>query len=145
MQNRLSVGVAALLLTLVASSTHIATAGEPGRLAAFAARQDLCDQISLAMADGQIDRAERYTILLNAKPILKPDEYESFKHTMNRVSPPVPVAKHSTKSRKLPTLAQKKVPPAATPSMATTILTEAQAEVEEAPLPNRVAFLDDVR
>lgn len=153
MQSRLSAGVVAVLIALVIAGTQTATAGEPSRLGAFAARQGLCDQISYAMADGQIDRAERYAILLDAKDILKPDEYDSFKRTLNRISPPAPVVKRSPRMKKPQTVAKKDVPPAATPSLTSTIVAEVQfkaqsepqAEAEEASWPDRVASANGAR
>jgi hypothetical protein len=141
MRSRLSVGVAAVLMALVAGSVRMATAAELNRLAAFAARQDLCDAVSVARADGRIDRSERYTLLLDAKDLLTPDEYESFKHALNRISPPVPVAKRSAKSKRLATVAQEQSPPVATSPLASTIIAEAmvpaesQAAVEETTIP----------
>jgi hypothetical protein len=85
-------------------------AGEPGRLAALAARQDLYDEVCIARADGKISPASRCTILADAKQILTPQEYESFKKALNRLSPPPPaVAKHAAIKR-LPKVAEKKVP-----------------------------------
>ena len=117
-----------MLLTLMASGARVATAWEPSRLQALAARQDLCDDVCIAMADGHIDRAERYAILANAKNILKTEEYSGFKRTLNRLSPPKSTAaKHPTKvaqKKKLPTMVQHKTPPMADPSLTPTIAAE---------------------
>lgn len=97
-------------LIVLSWAGQMATAGEPGRLAALAARQDLYDEVCIARADGKISPASRCTILADAKQILTPQEYESFKRALNRISPPPPsVAKHSTIKR-LPKVAEKRVP-----------------------------------
>lgn len=145
MLSRLPVSVVTVLMTLVVGNAPMASSAEPGRLAAFAARQDLCDEVSVAMADGRIDRAERYIILSDAKGILKSDEYESFKRSLNRVSPPTPVTKRSAKPKKPATVAQEKPPSPPTPSLATTILAEAEANQPEETLPDRVASTDAAR
>jgi hypothetical protein len=88
MQSRLSMRVAIVTMAVLAGSAHLAVAWEPGRLTALTARQDLRDQVCIAMSDGQISRGERYTILTNAKAILKPEEYEGLKRSMDRLSPP---------------------------------------------------------
>jgi len=61
---------------------------KPSRLVALTARQNLHDDVCIAMADGQIDPAERFTILSHAKEVLAKQEYEGLKRTMNRLSPP---------------------------------------------------------
>jgi hypothetical protein len=98
-------------LIVVSWAAQVATAGEPGRLAAFAARQDLYDEVCIARAEGKISPASRYTILADAKQILTPPEYEGFKRSLDRIAPPPPpqVAKHPTIKR-LPKVAQKKAP-----------------------------------
>ena len=50
------------------------------------------------MADGRITHFERSLILAHAKWILKPEEYQQFKESLDRLSPPTPVAaRHPTK------------------------------------------------
>jgi hypothetical protein len=99
MRSRLLMGIAAVLMTILASGVQLATAGEPGRLAALTARQGLRDEVCVAMADGHISPAERYSILTYAKTILKPEEYEGLKRSMDRLSPPKPSpAKRSTQT-----------------------------------------------
>jgi hypothetical protein len=90
MRSRLPLGIAAVLLTIMAVGTQVATALEPGRLTALAARQELRDEICVAMSDGQIGPLERSIILSDAKRILKPEEFEGFKQALNRASPPKP-------------------------------------------------------
>lgn len=125
---RLPMGIVAMLLTIMASGARVATAWEPSRLQALMARQDLRDEVCIAMADGHISRAERYAILADAKNILKPEEYEGFKQTLNRLSPPKSTAaKHPTKvaqKKQSPTMAQHQAPPMADPSLAPTIAAE---------------------
>jgi hypothetical protein len=101
--------VATPLILLLTVSTA-GRAGEPNRLAALAARQDLCDRVYIAMADGHISPAERYAIFLQAKTLLKPDEYQSFKRAVDRLSPP----KHAAVQRSVRVVQQKTQ--AATPS-----------------------------
>ena len=88
MRIRLPIGVAAVLMVTLATGASPANAGEPGRLAALTARQELRDQVCIAMAKGQISRGDRYAILSHAKNILKPEEYEGLKRAMDRISPP---------------------------------------------------------
>ncbi len=117
MQGRRAGSVAAVLaLIVLGGGTRLATAGEPGRLAALAARQDLCDQVCIARAEGKISPENRYTILANARQILKPEEYAAFQQALDRISPPPPpvLVKHATVKR-LPKVAVnnvKKSPPA---------------------------------
>jgi hypothetical protein len=87
---RLWVGVAAAMMTVLVGEARVAAAGEPGQRAALAARQQLRDEVCVAMVGGYISRAERYTILTHAKDVLKPAEYESFKRAVDRLSPPWP-------------------------------------------------------
>jgi hypothetical protein len=88
MQSRLPLGIATVLLTIVAVGAQAAAALEPGRLTALAARHELRDEICLAMSDGQIGPIERSIIVSDAKRILSPEEFEGFARAMNRVSPP---------------------------------------------------------
>jgi hypothetical protein len=102
---RLSVGIATLLITILANDMRVATAAEPSRLAALNARQQLRDEVCIAMASGHMSRADRYTILTDAKAILKPAEYEGFKRALDRLSPPPVTVIRTT------TLAAKKASP----------------------------------
>jgi hypothetical protein len=61
---------------------------KPSRLAALTARQNLHDDVCIALADGRIDPMERFTIFSHAKGVLAKQEYEGLKQTMNRLSPP---------------------------------------------------------
>ena len=109
MSNRLPLVAAVLALTIVPGSVPTASGREPGRLAAFAARQDLHDEVCIAMRDGRISREERAEILTSAKKILTPDEYAGFKDNIDRISPPKPaVEKKSTPSKQV---AEKKLAP----------------------------------
>jgi len=79
---------AALLLTLATCGQSSGMGTESGHLGALAARQDLCDLICYARADGTISQAERILILKEAKGVLTHEEYLSFKQTLDRISPP---------------------------------------------------------
>ena len=73
----------------------------PSRLAALAARQDLCDEVAVATAKGRLTNDDRIEILADAKSILKPEEYQTFKRSLDRRWPPAqkkPTAKHSPKT-----------------------------------------------
>ena len=83
-----TLGAALLLATLAATDQSLAAGNQSGRLAALAARQDLCDLICYAKADGHISQAERVLILNEAKSVLSHDEYLSFKQTLDRIAPP---------------------------------------------------------
>ncbi len=100
MSFRLSISVASLLLVLFAAEPASASWLKPSRLQALAARQDLCDEVAIAMADGIITHWERAEILSDAKQILNPEEYASFKRAFERIAPPPPprsAAKHHAK------------------------------------------------
>ena len=110
MRSRLSIGLTTLLLVVATGWTPTANGLElgwlgqsvalnpdrwipfntfkPSRLAALTARQHLHDEVCVAMADGQIDPVERFTILSHAKGILARQEYDGLKRTMDRLSPP---------------------------------------------------------
>ena len=96
MRGGLAMGTAAILATMFAGSAPMASGAELGRLAAFSARQGLRDRVCFAMADGHIDRGERYAILTRAKGILKPEEYEALKRAMDRLSPSSPTTSQSS-------------------------------------------------
>ncbi len=142
MQNRLPMGIAALLLAIIAAGPAAAFEIKPSRLEALAARQGLCDQVCIAMADGRVSVQERTEILIDAKNILYPEEYRIFKRAFNRVSPPPKkrVARHPVKTaRKQP--APKPRPtakPAAGPSLGPVIPAGAI-------LPDRMASIGPVR
>ncbi len=89
------VATAAAVVLAVAAQAQVARSLELGRYTALAMRQYLQDEVSLAMADGEISRSERSRILGHAKKILKTEEYEAFRHSLNRTSPPKPaVVRH---------------------------------------------------
>jgi hypothetical protein len=91
MPSRLPLLTALLTLTILAGSTHSALGKETGRLAAFAARQDLHDEVCICMADGRISPIERANTLQAAKKILTPEEYAGFKQNLDRISMQNPV------------------------------------------------------
>jgi hypothetical protein len=76
----------AVLLTIVGGSINTANGLEPSRLAALAARQTLRDEVCIALSDGVISRGEQYSLLVDAKNILTPEEYQSFKQSLARLS-----------------------------------------------------------
>jgi hypothetical protein len=143
---RLSVGVAALLIAILANDVGVATAGEPGRLAAFTARKELRDEVCIAMAGGHISRADRYTILVKAKAILKPEEYEGLKRAMDRLSPSPAIAARKTavaaqtasRSSEQATAMHAYSPLASDPSLRLSVPTDVS-------LPDRVAWASDMR
>jgi hypothetical protein len=98
-------------LAVMSWAAQMVMAGELGRLAALAARQDLYDEVCIARAGGEISPPARRTILCHAKQILTPQEYEAFKTALNRIAPPPPpsVAKHPAIKR-LPKVAEQKLP-----------------------------------
>jgi hypothetical protein len=83
-----TLGAAILLATLAVGDQSRAAGNESGRLAALTARQDLCDLICYAKADGYISQTERVLILGEAKSVLSHDEYLNFKRTLDRIAPP---------------------------------------------------------
>jgi len=104
-------GVVLLLTTLAACGQSLATGSESGRLGALAVRQDLCDLICYARADGSISHAERVLILREAKGVLPHEEYLSFKQTLDRIAPP-----KKSPAKQLAKTTQKKPAPVKTES-----------------------------
>jgi hypothetical protein len=100
------------MMTIVALGTSAASAWERGRLAALAARQDLQDEVCIAMAGGHMSPDIRFEILSDAKSILSPAEYVAFKQALDRVSPPPPKKKPAAKqaAKQSAQLAQHKTP-----------------------------------
>jgi hypothetical protein len=134
-------GIAAMLVTIFTSEAQTARGAEPGRLAAFTARQRLRDEVCIAVADGHISRAERYAILTRAKAVLKPEEYEGLKRTMERLSPSEPARMQrstNTAPNAAPGSVERQALPLAGPSPEPTIPSGAI-------LPDRMASTDDAR
>jgi hypothetical protein len=149
MRNRLPMGVAVMLLTIVAGGARAVLAAEHNHLAELAARQGLRDEVCFAMADGQISRLERYIILSDAKRVLKPEEFASFQQILDQLSPP-PAVRRSMKVANAKAanmkVAQKKSPAKTQP--------KASAVAESSPtptiptdviLPDRVVLTGGVR
>ena len=100
MQSRFLIRIAAVLMTMAAGGTPVAQAGDrdnlvpltvaggmaeitaqgQGHLAALSARQQLRDEVCIAMADGRVTHFECYLILAHARRILKPEEYCSSRN-----------------------------------------------------------------
>lgn len=82
----------AVLITVVAGSASVAQAWPKSRLAELAARQDLSDQvcIALSMDNGRITNEHRGDILADAQKILDPKEFQHFHQALDRLSPPLP-------------------------------------------------------
>jgi hypothetical protein len=80
--------VAVLLLMIVAGGASVANAWGTSRLAALAARQDLHDEVCIAMAGGHLSPERRFEILADARKILSPAEFEAFGRALDRVAPP---------------------------------------------------------
>ena len=84
-------------LTIAGGMAEITAQGE-GRLAALSARQQLRDEVCIAMADGRITHFERSLILAHAKWILKPEEYAAVQGISRSFVAAAPVAvRHPTK------------------------------------------------
>ena len=112
MQSRVPICIAAVLVSMAAGGAAAALAGDrdnlmpltlaggmaemtaqgEGRLAALSARQQLRDEVCIAMADGRVTHFERAMILAHARRILKSEEFGSFKESLDYLSPP-PVAR----------------------------------------------------
>ncbi len=111
MRLRWTLGAVLLLATLAVGGQSLAAATQSGRLAALAARQDLCDMICYARADGHISRTERVLILQEAKSALSHDEYLTFKRALDRIAPPPkPMLKHKHVAKATHKTAVKKKP-----------------------------------
>jgi hypothetical protein len=143
MRSRLLAGVTVVLMVTVAggSSARIVKAGEPSRFAALAARQDLRDEVCTAMADGYLGPLERHIILTDAEQILKPEEYEAFKASVDRLLPLKPIA-----MKRLPKVACKRPPPTKQPKAMSLAHSAAGPVVPaSALLPDRAAVAVDLR
>jgi hypothetical protein len=128
MRQRWTLGAAVLLMTLAAWGQSLATGAQSGRLEALAARRDLCDLVCYARAaDGSISQANRIYILKEAKEVLSPDEYRSFKQALDRIAPPKPTAKRVAK-------ATWKKPGSAQPALAKSELAKPALDKPEAEL-----------
>jgi hypothetical protein len=90
MRLKWTLGAALLMATLAVGHQSLAAGNQSGRLAALTARQDLCDLVCFAKADGRISQWERVLILQEAKSVLSHDEFLSFKRTLDRIAPPPP-------------------------------------------------------
>jgi hypothetical protein len=92
MSKRLPIGIAILSITIVASGLSAAKAWPNSRLTALAAREDLSDEVCVAMAldNGHLTPEKRLMILYDAHKILDPKEFEAFHRALDRISPPPP-------------------------------------------------------
>jgi hypothetical protein len=81
-----------MLLALSVAAVFVLLAGNIAAQstgpAAFAAKQEIKNQVLAAMSDGKITPDERRNILSHAKNILSANEYVGLVNTMNRLSPP---------------------------------------------------------
>jgi hypothetical protein len=102
---------AILLVTMVATDRSLGTESSSNRLAALAAKKDLCDMICYARADGSISRSERITILMEAKEVLSHDEYLKFKKVLDRIAPPPPKKPSPSQLAKMKAMRKKMSPP----------------------------------
>ncbi len=113
MRLRWMFGAVLLLATLATSGQTLAAGKDSGRLAALAARQDLCDMVCFAMTEGHMNPVYRGIILQQAKSVLSPEEYVSFKRSLDRVAPPPPPRpkmKHKHVAKAVAKPAQKSTP-----------------------------------
>ncbi len=154
MKSRWLCGAAALLIFVLPGASSGLRAGEPGRLAVLTAKQGLCDEVAVAMADGRFTSDERYDTLQYAKTILKPDEYQSFKRCVDRLSPPKPAASRRlvAKGQANQVAGTKATPSGTTRKKTTASATKAVVKSPSglitpngATLPDRVALVGDFR
>jgi len=108
MSKRLLLGIAILSITIVASGASVAKAWPHSRLTALAARQDLADEVRIALAidGGKLSPEKRFEILGDAQKILDPKEFDGFRRALDRISSPPPPKKLAAK-RPNPTAQQK--------------------------------------
>jgi hypothetical protein len=113
MRIRLFTVITAALMAIAVEGADVAQAGQ-SRLAALAARQDLRDEVCVAMADGHLSAAERYEVLTDARQILKPEEYQGFREALYRLAPRKPAAAKNSavRSTKYAVTPVQKRPPA---------------------------------
>jgi hypothetical protein len=108
-----TLGAALLLATLVTGGHSLAAGNDSGRLSALAARQDLCDMVCFAMTEGHMNPVYRAIIIRQAKSVLSPEEYVSFKRSLDRVAPPPPPRpklKHKHMAKMMPKPSPKTTP-----------------------------------
>jgi hypothetical protein len=101
MSKRLPIGIAVLSITILASGLSAANAWPHSRLADLAAREDLSDEVCVAMAldNGHLSPEKRLMILDDAHKILTPKEFEAFQRGLDRISPPPPPPKKPAAKR----------------------------------------------
>jgi hypothetical protein len=78
--------VGAAMLTFAGGA--IAWGWPPSRLSAMAARQDLHDLVCIASSNGHLSAPHRVMLLEQARHILPPEEYKSFKRALENIPPP---------------------------------------------------------
>jgi hypothetical protein len=88
MKIQLPICALTVLMAWAANGLPLWASDQPGRLEPLAERQQIRDDVAIAMADGRIDNVERFVILNRAHSVLKPQEYAGLKQAMNRLSPP---------------------------------------------------------
>ena len=101
MSQRLPIGIAILVMIVVASGASAAKAWPQSRFVALAARQDLVDEVRVALSidGGQLSPEKRLEILGDAQKILDPKELETFRRALDRISPPPPPPKKPAAKR----------------------------------------------
>ncbi len=99
MRSRLPVVLAAFLMIVVVYGVSVANAWPASRLTALAARQELREEVLIAISldGGVLSCGKRAIILQDAAKILDPMEFESFRRALDRIAPlppPMPAVAH---------------------------------------------------
>ena len=109
MSKRLPIGIAILSITIVVSGVSAAKAWPHSRLVDLAAREDLVDELRIALAldGGKLSPEKRLEILGDAQKILDPKELDGFRRALDRISPPPPAPKKLAAKRPNPAAQQR--------------------------------------
>ena len=88
-----------LLAATFIGSGSVAVGWVMSRLAKLSARQNLCDEVCIAMASGPMTAKTRAEILNDAKSVLTAEEYKTFQTALDRLcpAPKKKAAKHPSK------------------------------------------------
>ncbi len=78
--------VAAFVVVLGVQGVSTAIAADHQARSAVAARQTIREELSAALAKGRLSHADEYRILLHAKEILTPADFNAFEQTMDRIA-----------------------------------------------------------
>jgi len=86
MQSRLQFATAALLAALAFGGVSTTKAADPDVRAAIMGRQKMRAELAAALSEGNLTPSEQYRLLLKAKQVLSPADFEGFQRTLDRMA-----------------------------------------------------------